>query len=605
MTFSPRALQLAVVCGVCATASGLAGQRAPARDPASAVSVVGTASITGRVVTDEAPERPIRRATLRLGGADMRTSQTAITNDAGEFTFAALPAGRYLITATRPGFIPMSFGAKRAEGPGSAISLVDGQHVSGVRLALLRGAVITGTVRDERGNPSGSQDIIVMRYRFDATGRRTLMRTGLGAQQTDDRGVYRIWGLPPGEYLVAATPSPSFRNTSAHQMTDADVQWALRAARNTGRGAGESIAPPPSGPNVVFAPVFYPGVPSEGSAARIVLRAGEERSGIDIPLQLVPAANIEGRVATADGEVPPNVRLSLLAHERLTALPFSGFTASSAAPDGSFRFQGVTPGVYTIAARVSDGPGRGVSTAATPQPSLYGLAEVSMDGRDQSVAVTLRPGVIVSGHVAFDGPSPRPPDPTRLNLDLVPVVDANGVAIGGPAAAIDATGAFRFTGVAPGQYRLRASMPGASASSPWQPRSAAIGGHDIFDTPLEVSADDVGGVSVTFSDRPAELSGTIQDAAGRPTPEYFVIVFARDRTYWTPQSRRIQAKRPASDGRFTFSNTPPGDYLLAAVTDVEQGEWYVPAFLTELAQAAIPLSIGEHEKKVQDVRVGR
>jgi len=50
---------------------------------------------------------------------------------------------------------------------------------------------------------------------------------------------------------------------------------------------------------------------------------------------------------------------------------------------------------------------------------------------------------------------------------------------------------------------------------------------------------------------------------------------------------------------------PPGDYLVAAVTDVEQGEWYVPAFLTELAQAAIPVTIAESEKKVQDIRVGR
>ena len=84
-----------------------------------------------------------------------------------------------------------------------------------------------------------------------------------------------------------------------------------------------------------------------------------------------------------------------------------------------------------------------------------------------------------------------------------------------------------------------------------------------------------------------------------------MIVFARDQTYWTPQSRRIQAKRPSSDGRFTFPNLPPGDYLVAAVTDVEQGEWYVPAFLTDVAQSAIPVKVAESEKKVQDIKVGR
>jgi uncharacterized protein (DUF2141 family) len=108
---------------------------------------------------------------------------------------------------------------------------------------------------------------------------------------------------------------------------------------------------------------------------------------------------------------------------------------------------------------------------------------------------------------------------------------------------------------------------------------------------------------VTFTDRPADLSGRIQDAKGRPTPEYFVIVFASDKTFWTPQSRWIQAKRPASDGRFTFANLPPGTYNLAAVTDVEQGEWFDPSFLAQLASASIKLVIAEGEKKTQDIQV--
>ena len=122
--------------------------------------------------------------------------------------------------------------------------------------------------------------------------------------------------------------------------------------------------------------------------------------------------------------------------------------------------------------------------------------------------------------------------------------------------------------------------------------------------PFDVTASDINGVVVTFTDRPADLSGTIQDANGQPAPEYFVVVFSADKTFWTAQSRRIQAKRPGSDGQFNFANLAPGDYLVGAVTDVEQGEWFDPAFLTQLAPAAIPVTIAEGERKRQDIRLG-
>jgi hypothetical protein len=607
MTTRPRAIPVVLIGGLCTLALGAEAQRGPVRDPASTVSVAGTGSISGTVVTDEASARPVRRATVRLGGADLRVSQVAITDDAGDFTFAALPAGRYMISAARPGFVSTAYGAKRPEGAGSAISLSDGQRVAGLTLALIRGAVITGSVRDQRGNPASDQTVTVMRYKFNAMGQRVLTRAGSSSPQTDDRGIYRVYGLPPGEYLVVATPALSLRgDADAHQMTEAEVQWALRAARNGGPGVGESSTPPGSGQSVVFAPVFYPGTPVETSALRIQLGPGEERSGIDIPLLPVPAANIDGRIDSANGLVPASPLVSLLGHERIEGVPFSGFQTSQAAPDGTFRFTGVPPGSYTIAVRANPGAARPPGGTAVPgPPGLYGLTEVSVNGRDQAAVVMLQRGVTVSGRVSFDGSTPVPPDLTRLNLGLTPVLDASGVAVLPAAAIVDAMGGFAFTGVPPGRYRLSASVPGGQATSVWQPRRAVLDGRDVFDTPLNVSTDDVSGVGVTFSDHVAELSGTIQDADGRPTPEYFLIVFPRDPAYWAPQSRRIQAKRPSSDGRFTFPNTPPGNYLVAAVTDVEPGEWYVPRFLTELAQAAIPVTIAESEKKVQDIRVGR
>jgi len=82
-----------------------------------------------------------------------------------------------------------------------------------------------------------------------------------------------------------------------------------------------------------------------------------------------------------------------------------------------------------------------------------------------------------------------------------------------------------------------------------------------------------------------------------------VVAFSADERFWTPQSRRVQAARPATDGRFAFRALPPGDYRLVAVTDVEPGQWFDPAFLRQLVGGSVPLSIADGERKVQDLRV--
>ena len=57
------------------------------------------------------------------------------------------------------------------------------------------------------------------------------------------------------------------------------------------------------------------------------------------------------------------------------------------------------------------------------------------------------------------------------------------------------------------------------------------------------------------------------------------------------------------DGKFTLRNLLPGEYLLAAVTDIDNGEWLDPAFLDQIAPNALKLSLAEGEKKTQDIRI--
>src|SRR6185295_12856636 len=106
------------------------------------------------------------------------------------------------------------------------------------------------------------------------------------------------------------------------------------------------------------------------------------------------------------------------------------------------------------------------------------------------------------------------------------------------------------------------------------------------------------------TDRPTELSGTLQTPAGTPTADYFIIVFARDRAFWTPSTRRSVMARPDSTGKYSIKNLPPGDYLVVAVTDVEYGDWWNPALLERLSPTAAPVTLAEGEKKMIDLKIG-
>lgn len=130
------------------------------------------------------------------------------------------------------------------------------------------------------------------------------------------------------------------------------------------------------------------------------------------------------------------------------------------------------------------------------------------------------------------------------------------------------------------------------------------GGRDSLDFPLVISpGGNVTDAIITFADKSTELAGTLQDATGIATSDYSIIVFPSDKQYWQPQSRRIQSVRPGTDGKFTVRNLPPGSYMIVAVTDVEPGEWYDPEFLSQLAAAAMRVTLGEGEKKTQDIRI--
>jgi hypothetical protein len=124
-----------------------------------------------------------------------------------------------------------------------------------------------------------------------------------------------------------------------------------------------------------------------------------------------------------------------------------------------------------------------------------------------------------------------------------------------------------------------------------------------MDYGLEVESQEVSAV-LTFTNRYTQLTGTLQTPAGQPAPDYVVIAFPADRTLWRPRARRIQTTRPDTAGLFTFRGLPPGDYRIAALTDIEPDQSYDPGFLATLVPASIALTLKPGESRRQDLRIG-
>jgi len=370
------------------------------------------------------------------------------------------------------------------------------------------------------------------------------------------------------------------------------------AAAQTTSGAGAPREENRKPASYGYAAIHYPGTPDPEQAQAIELIEGEERAGIDVGLQFVRTVAVEGRVSNAAGALPPGTQVTLTRLRQRSSASNSTMPRVTRPVDasGGFQFTGVLPGKYRVAASVR----ASIAQDRPPSGVLWAFTDVVVgDDGVSGVGMTLQPGLRLSGRLVFEGGSrAKPKDLTSIVLRLS---DTNAPATMAPMATGAADGTFEINGIVPGTYSLTSLLP----ETGWHLRSVIVAGRDILDFPLEIGGDVTGAVA-TFTDQHSELSGTLQSAASIPAPDYFVVVFPRDSALWRPASRRVQTARPSTDGRFVFRDLPAGDYLLAAVTDLESSDLSDQAFLEALVRAAAPVSLADGEKKTQDLRlIGR
>jgi len=612
----------------------------------------GTALIVGQAVEANST-RPIGGALVTLGLPGARPLRV-LADGEGRFAFRGLPKGRFNITATKPGYVEGAYGRLRPAGQSLSLELADGERVSNVKVPLWKYGAVAGTLLDESGEPIIGATVRVLK-RTISNGRPKLA-TG-PADQTDDRGAYRIGMLEPGEYVVVVPmPTPLFLTSGVSPvrlaLNDMPAVGALGGGGggvtftasvemspngfvtvNTIDSNGTSAGVAADGRPLVYPTVFYPTAASASRATAVTLGSGEERTGLDFVMKAARTMRVSGVVAGPQGPTP-NVSVTLVPAEADDLV--SPVETATAMTDGvgAFTFPGVPAGSYALHVIQSPrggGPAGETFTYSTangnatfvtrsivvngsaPQPplptdpTLWGDGTVSVGNQDVAgLSINLRAGARVNGLVDFSGGAQRPAADrlSAISVTLEPADAKTSAMTSSVRGRVDANGSFSTMGVPPGKYFLRA----ANAPQGWTFRGATAGGRDVTDTPLEIESNDVGGVTLTFADQIAELKGTVAPASGAGDPAASVIIFPAEREGWVnygSNPRRLRSVRADTKGAYTISNIPAGRYYVAAVNERMASDWQDPKFLEALANDATQIQVSDGQKLTQSLKVVR
>ena len=538
----------------------------PARDPATPIAT-GTARIRGRVVA--ADGTPLRRATVRLNAAEVRVNRSATTDADGRYEVANLPAGRYSISVSRNGYVSLQFGQQRPFEPGRPLDLGDGQLMDRIDFALPRGSVIAGRVTDELGEPMASVRVQAMRYQYLPTGQRQLVPVMMGPGfnlVTNDLGEFRLYGLMPGTYLVGATYEDRMMG-----------------------GPPDTASAPRGNENDGFAVTYYPGTPSSEDAQPVTVGIAEEAAA---SFALVPArmTRISGIVRSSAGKPVVGVFLTVRTGMGMGMMMSRGGAATGT--DGSFTINNLAPGEHWIEVYPRSS---GDEWASVP-------ISLPSGGEITNLVLTTGSGATISGQVLFEGTSSSP-KPDRI-IVTAPEPGGSPPSRGmDDSGIIDESGRFQLRGVS-GRALFRAIQGAAPGGGTWAIKSVMLNGTDLTDTPLDIAkSGDISGVEIVISDKQTTFSGTVRNARGELTKDYTVAILPDRLREGVLPMRFIRVVRPDQQGRFETRGLPPGDYLVAAVETLDQGEQWDPAFRKKVEPTAKRFRLVEGQTASLDLQL--
>jgi carboxypeptidase family protein len=519
-------------------------------------------TIRGRILTPNG--RPARRASVRMLAPTGGFPRTVAADFEGRYEFTEVAAGDYRISAGKPGYIVLEFGQQRAFEHGTVVTIRAGETLEKIDITLPASGAISGRILDTNGDAVEGIDVRLMQLRFAANRRRLLPVTGVGRRLTNDQGRYRLYGVPPGEYIVMAP------------IGDQPVPPA------------SLILPPDYGSS------YAPGTPNIADARVVTVGLAEQVDDVDMTLARGAVARISGVVVDSLGK-PLRARILMSRSQRSNEITTEPSSTSSNA-DGSFEFRGVPSGEWVLQASTGGNVNKG-------QEGEFVSRFVTVDGSDvNEVRLQTSIGSRVTGRIVFEGSDAA--DPTSVTISTFPadfdfasLVGPGGRAIGQP------DGTFALNGLS-GPRRLYLMR-----GPPWSLKAVRVNGRDVTDEalPFGTAEQSLSDVEIILTNKAARIAGSVTDARGQAVMDYTAIVFATAADRWYQGSRFFTFTRPKADGAFAVADLPPAEYYVAAVDRLEGtegfGEWQDPAFLESIAARATRVTLTDGQAASVALRV--
>ncbi len=527
----------------------------PASAPASSF------RISGKVI-DSVTGQPLARASVTLNltnSPDVSNppdpTRFGNTDAEGVFAFAGLPPGKYILSASRRGFVPQMY--QQHEGFTTAITVGPGFPSEHLIFRLRPGASISGVVADESNDPIRHADVYT-----DA--RRKTLR--FQSTNTDDQGRYHFSQLEPGTYFVGVSAQPWYAQHPVRHL----------AAQENQQTFVTHIAVPSEqnqGLDVVYPIAFYSNATDLQGAAPIALHPGD-RAITDFRMRPVPALHILVRTSATDPEQNAGVGVTqTFAENDMMGIPAQ---VNQISP-GLTEITGIPQGRLNLVLNTQHG---NVMMHRSQSVQLQDEAEVDL-ARDT-------PSLVVSGVLRLEDGSPVP-QPARVQLRSL----ATGEIFD---ATVAAAGEFSFkdSPVEPGNYELMIVEPQALFIRSLSSKNAKTSGRSF-----EITT--AANVSVTIN--ASKGSGQVTGVAlkkDKPASGVMIVLAPLDLKSNPELFRRDQSD---SDGTFALNSVVPGRYTLMAIEDGWDLEWADPGVLRKYIAGGESVQIAPNQKVDVPVKV--
>jgi len=496
-----------------------------------------TASVTGRVTVGDKPAAGI---IVAINGISQQTLIAQTTTDAeGKYRIAGLAPGQVTVATVAPTYV---LPASPTFTPGRVLNLSADEVIEGIDFKLTRGGVITGRVTDSEGKPVVEERISLNqiddgRGPTQAVPGRPMIARGANpyTYSTDDRGIYRLYGVPAGRYLVSVGD-------------DAGGTWTVR-------GAG-------------YYPRTYSPDTTDASKASIVeLSEGGEAKNIDINLGLrARTYTVSGRIIDADSNQPlAGVDYSFGSLRQDQNQTYFSGTNSPGTPtnvNGEFRIEGVEPGRYGIMATSSNFLPNNFLSVSDRQLRVYSdpvQFEIT-DGDVSGLEIKARRSLSLSGAVITEGITDKRVLAMIPRLLVSGFVQPSGNGIqtygGVVTSPIAADGSFQLDGLRPGKVSL--NVAGATAiESRGITVSRIVYERELPNGQLDLPpGQNLSGVRIYLAYGKGTIKGEVKVEGGTLAPDAFLFVaLQRENQTVRPASAQVDAR-----GRFIITGIPAGTY---------------------------------------------